>query len=359
MKRKIISIAVIAVLMLAGFTSVSSKNNIKSNFSNTSPILIPSDEKQEIDDFIEDKKDEDALTEIKNIKDRVIKEDETDDKIVNIDLAELGQVIQDYEFVGAGDPIQEFIWLILNLDQVVAQLGWLYIGFNYVITIRQDAEIVWNDRYTPVVLLEEVGNLITECIELIQIFGNILKREGGQLIPLIENIISILTIIDSIISQIENVSSHVQKLIYDLEEFNQWYQSYPFDDDITVHGQVFRDSSPVEGASISCREISGNTDEGGNYSFTVPSTPDSDSIPETEWGFHKCVITVSVNDEVKNSTDIFSYVLSGGSIYREFVFEEGDDAKNTKHIKNICISQRLYFIFNDLLKNLFLFNFFK
>jgi hypothetical protein len=85
---------------------------------------------------------------------------------------------------------------------------------------------------------------------------------------------------------------------------------------IYVTGTVRINFKPVKNANVTCKDMTVNTDNQGNFHFTIdPDTWEDSFPPNSYYGFHNLQLTIEKDGEViKKTPSILSYVCSGGSI---------------------------------------------
>ena len=113
-----------------------------------------------------------------------------------------------------------------------------------------------------------------------------------------------------------------------------WLSDKPWEQPIHIYGKVMKSTTGLSNVTIRCRGITNATDEEGNFSFFVNSTPDDHSIPpDVYYGIHQCIITAESNGILKETPVEFSYVFSDGSLYWVFLID--DDSVNKGDAQNV------------------------
>jgi len=366
MKKKIISMFFISMIMLASF-SVAVKSDDTKDFGGAEDIVMPSNEKEKLEEFIEENKEGEVAEELEKIKNRVILSDEEDDENININLNELSKVIEEYDYEGipkntettSVNPVDQLINLIISM--IEGRLGWVYQLTDKVTTIIQEAKLIWGLSENTVNAALDLYQNAKEIWNLTQYLfnGNISNFtqgwERGFYKTRINNIINDL---QYIIDTVPTIIYLINQTINDSTDFVNWINDEPWKNDVYIYGSVNKieglATSPIEGVSISCKESSVSTDEEGSFSFTVGiSNTSMDSLPASSWyGLHNCTVFAEKDGEIKKTT--IPYVFSGGEIYKIFLFKEKDKEDNSYiKTKQINIIQKLGIFFDYFQDSLF------
>ena len=239
-----------------------------------------------------------------------------------------------YKIKTTSDVLDDLYDFIFGL--IIERLGWLNDLFDKTENIINDARDLWNDRTLPGEIRDEIQNLINKLNELESLLtllseGKYLRflREWSPLI-LINDTMSIVESIRIIAYDLGVLFGDIRSFINDVSDFISWFSDEPWKDQIYVYGRVMKDIFNGESnVTISCMNVTTQTDEDGNFSMYIRPSPSEVSFPPNEYyGIHKCVIIAEINGFNKSSLDSLSYVFSGGSIYWFFVLNNDDTLSN-------------------------------
>jgi hypothetical protein len=265
------------------------------------------------------------------------------EKIIDIIKPRLGWMF-DLVFYGGTlftngiNIVIDFIELIQKLENAI----FFTIMFNLIVSIP---------LYYFSQTIRTLFNLDIEgFFDIIEEFTGAFTTELSELVDLIEAVLEPLgPAFDDIKDYFAQISSFVDWLTDPIK---------PWEGEITVSGFATTYlGEPYVDAEVTCRGETVMTDSQGRFEFTVqPSDDAEDSKPENSWyGVHNCVITVTINEEVKKQTPtIFSYVFSGGEINWPFYIvkvRSRDINFRTIFAERLHLFlQRFQFLFPNLLK---------
>jgi hypothetical protein len=212
---------------------------------------------------------------------------------------------------------------------IVERLGWVNDLLDKTSNIINDARNLWNDRTIPSEIRYEIQNIINKFNELKNLTTLLSEGEYFQFLRnwtpfiFINDTMAIIESIQTIAYDLGILFGDIQSFIYDVSDFMSWFGNEPWKDQIYVYGRVIEGINGVSNATVSCMNITTQTDEYGNFSMYIPSNPSEFSVPPNEYyGIHKCIITAEKNGVMKNSIDTLSYVFSGGSIFWMFIMTD-------------------------------------
>ncbi len=351
MKQKIISMFFVSILMIASFSIIVESDNIADNKDNSGKFLIPSNEKNRLEEFIEETKGGEVSKELETIKNRVVISYEEDNENVDIDLNELSKVIEEYNYegipkTGAVNPVDELINLIISM--IEGRLGWVYQLIDQVTVIIQEAKLIWTLSENTIKTALDLYQNVKEVLNLTRYLlnGQISNFTRGWYPKFyINHIQDIISDLQSIINTIPRIADLINQTIQDCIEFTNWLNDEPWKKNVYIYGSVKKieglTTSPIEGVEIYCREKSNVTDKDGAFNFEVSIDDNStDSLPSNSWyGLHNCTVIAKKDSETKKTT--IPYVFSGGEIYKVFFFKEKEEnsykeAKDNSIIQKIC-----------------------
>ena len=261
-----------------------------------------------------------------------------DDELKNVsDRYELKQLINaHWDFSGKvfGNLINE----IINLIKL--RLGWFYRLFS------DGGSLFVEGVNLAIAFIDEIQNLeiaklFTYVVNLIvyipiYYFSESIKnlfnlnlsgfnQKIDEFINLFsENLTALIQIVEDILITLGEKFQTLVNYISDIGDFVSWLANGdPWEQQITVKGIAFNlFGKPIDGATVICKGISTITNSTGEFEFKVNSSNNSiDSIPPNSWyGIHNCVITISIDGEVLKQTPTkLSYVFSGGEISWPFI----------------------------------------
>ncbi len=349
MKKLLIVILFIVILILAPISSsfeseFFENKDIKYNSLTVFKIKLTNDTINQIYQLIADIEDNIC----RNIALTIINQILTKDgellvnKFFNI-LSEEG-IIDLYKLKDTSDALDDLYDFIFDL--FVERLGWLNDLFDKTSNIINDAKELWNDRTIPSEIRDEIQNIIDKLNELESLLT--LLAEGKYLRFLrdwapfifINNTIAIVESISTISYDLGVLFGDIRNFIYDVSDFISWFSDEPWKDQIFVYGRVMKDIfNGASNVTISCMNVTTQTDEDGNFSMYVSPSPSEVSLPPNEYyGIHKCVITAEKEGITKSSVDSLSYSFSGGSIFWMFMLTDDDSIS----IKYDFYFQKLY-----------------
>jgi hypothetical protein len=209
---------------------------------------------------------------------------------------------------------------------VANRLGWLYTMINdgydlfsegIQLTIRildQTLDLIL-DFVNAVNLILTIPQVFSDMMdklfsqkfdEFLTIVGNFINNFVNDFSALIISLIDVFLFIPEIWNYLK----------YDIAPFIGWILGAHWKDNIEVQGLILKNFFPLKNANITCRGESTTTDSRGVFSFKVDVNPSDDSFPPNEYfGLHNCKIIVEKDGRViKETSDILSYVFSGGGI---------------------------------------------
>jgi len=239
-------------------------------------------------------------------------------------------IIDFYKTQDTSDVLDDLYDFIFQL--IVERLGWLNDLFNKTTDIIDDARDLWNDRTIPKEIKNEIQNIIDKLNELETLMtllaeGKYIRflKEWSPLV-FVNDTMAIVESISTIAYDLGVLFGDIRSFINDVSDFISWFRDEPWKDQIYVYGRVMKGIfNGASNVTISCMNVTTQTDEDGNFSMYVTPSPSGVSFPPNEYyGIHKCVITAEKEEVTKSSIDSLSYVFSGGSIYWVFVLDNDD-----------------------------------
>jgi hypothetical protein len=225
------------------------------------------------------------------------------------------------------DDLYDFIF-----DLIVERLGWLNDLYDKTSDIIEDARDLWNDRSIPREIRNEIEKIIDKLNELENLLTLLAEGKYFRFLRewyptvFINDTMTIIESINTIAYDLGILFGDIRSFIYDVTDFITWFSNEPWKNQICIYGRVMENLfNGASNVTISCMNISTETDEEGNFSFYItPSPSESSYPPNVYYGIHKCVITAENENVTQISIDSLSYVFSGGSIYWLFMLTEDD-----------------------------------
>jgi len=334
-KKIVIATFFVSILTLASF-------NCMADPTGEALPQIPSQQKTELDNYLDDVKDEvsyQEYQEILRIVDRVVEEYSNEGiKGITVDLYELGSVIEEYNYEGFDEsepnPIDQLIAFLLQIIQ--ERLGWVYDLYDKAITIIQESKTILALASQTITAAKSLYQNVKAIVNLTTYllkgdFSTFFK--GWSPSFYISKIQTIIANLNTIIKNVPTLIDLIQQTITDATEFMDWLGSEPWTAPVVVYGEVKSikglTTNPIEDVKVSCEGEELYTDENGSYSFDVEITDTSDSIPPNSYyGLHK--IDISAEKDGEEKAAMVPYVFSGGKLYSLFLFKNDDSEAKQK-----------------------------
>jgi len=224
------------------------------------------------------------------------------------------------------------IHFITDLEPIRNRLGWFHrvINDGYYFC-KEGVFIALNIAVNTLQQLQALANAVNFIISvpetLYQAIDDLLKGNGqafknkisGLISDFVEVTIGILPYAIGLLSAFQSIINYLSNL---LEFILDMIADTPWNNEIHVHGKIFKNFPGS--VTVTCR---GHREENviGSFDFYVDPNPDETSIPpDYYFGIHDCQITVEQDGEfLRSSTEILSYVFSGGSIWWPFIIIKG------------------------------------
>jgi hypothetical protein len=347
--KKVFIASFFAILMLlvpissvASAPDVTKLKNVYNAPLITPEIYITESQLKQINRFIEENFEGEDRTKAEGIRDFII-----EPNTLKVDIAKLADALVEHgyqpipqselDIVQTKAQLQELINLFWVLDlfgslvflitsMVANRLGWLYTMINdgydlfsegIQLTIRildQTLDLIL-DFVNAVNLILTIPQVFSDMMdklfsqkfdEFLTIVGNFINNFVNDFSALIISLIDVFLFIPEIWNYLK----------YDIAPFIGWILGAHWKDNIEVQGLILKNFFPLKNANITCRGESTTTDSRGVFSFKVDVNPSDDSFPPNEYfGLHNCKIIVEKDGRViKETSDILSYVFSGGGI---------------------------------------------
>lgn len=370
MKKILIIYFLTTIMLLVPITTNAVTVDIEksSALSDNSPekpqIFMTSEQKAELTNFIETNFEESEKEEAYNLLEDILSYD-IENRVYIVDVDALVDATERYSYyhvipqealyqVQSRDELNQLIdqyWDFTNyplgnlIDKIIEiiklRLGWIYQlfvdgGNLFIEGVTLAKSFIQNIQNLDIaILFTALVNLLVSIplyyfSESIKALFNL---DINGFIEIIENFTAVFTtelsnfveLVEEIFSKLGEAFQPIVEYTSEVRDFVDWLSAdpHPWQEEITVKGiAITLLGSPFVGAEVNCRGESAVTDSDGRYSFTVyPSDDSDDSIPPNSWyGLHKCVITISQDGEfLKQTPEKLSYVCSGGTIEWFFI----------------------------------------
>jgi len=344
--KGIFSIMTVVLLTTVPMTYAFSYNPSYIPYNGTQPvvsfkIILTEDQQAVIDEFIDAIPSNDDRSKAKEITGRLFEHSS------EIDINIFGDLLKEFCLEDVMDHretteiIDDLLYLVLDL--ILERLGWVNDLFEKTSDVLYSAQMLWNDRSLPGEILSEISNVIEKFKELRNFSLLLIQGKYLQFLKtwsvgvIINDILQIIESIEMIADDIGRLTGDISLFVSDTIDLIEWLNSKPWEYQIKIYGKVMESSKGAPNVTVHCRGVISTTDEEGNFSFFVNSTPDNQSIPpDVYYGIHQCVITVEGESLEKETPEEFSYVFSNGSIYWLFLIDEDEPAHNMNQ-KNNCL----------------------
>lgn len=269
-----------------------------------------------------------------------------------INIYEFGEILKQYGFANVSyyyettDIVDDVLNFILEL--IIERLGWVYDFLEITSEVMRDAQNLWGDKSLPKEIISELDLLIENLNELQTLTTLLIEGKYVQFLEtwdlglIVEDITEIIESIETIANDFGILAGDISRFVGDVGNLINWLRNKAWEHPIHVYGRVMESAKGLSNVTIRCRGVSSITDEEGNFSFFVNSTPDNHSIPpDTYFGIHQCIITAETKDILKEIPAEFSYVFSDGGIY--WIFFINDDSVHKENFRNFYFhSPRLW-----------------
>jgi hypothetical protein len=305
-------------------------------------VKLTDEQLQSFNDFIERIPSVEDKNTAKDIADRIL----SDDK--EIDIHRVGELLREYGFENishyqeTANVVDDVLNFIMQL--IIERLGWVYDLIQKTADVLNDAQRLWNDKSLPKEIISEMQLLIENLNELQNLATLLIEGNYGQFLKawtpgvIIEDITGIIASIEILANDFGILAGDIARFISDTSNFMNWLSDKPWEQPIHVYGKAMKSTTGLSNVTIRCRGITSTTDEEGNFSFFVNSTPDNQSIPpDVYYGIHQCIITAENNGILKETPVEFSYVFSDGGIY--WVFLMNKDSVNKENTQNVHLQR--------------------
>ena len=183
----------------------------------------------------------------------------------------------------------------------------------------------------PKEIINETQNLITTLRHLQSILSPLIEKQYIAFLRewspgvIIQNITTIINSIQTIVRDLGILKGDIQRFIFDVSDFIQWFSDEPWTEPIVVYGQVIMGLNGLDNVTVQCNGVEVLTDNEGLFEFVVNTTLSDASIPpQSYYGLHQCIIQVNYEDQEKDSSIPLSYVFSDGGMYWFFVLKNDD-----------------------------------
>jgi len=345
MRFKEISLAVFVTILflcmpITQTISCDNVNKINESVSTISSfkVKLTEEQLQSFNDFIERMPSVEEKNTAKSIADQIL----SDDK--EIDIHRFGELLREYGFENIShyqqttDIVDDVLNFITQL--IIERLGWVYDLLQKTSDVLYDIQQLWNDKSLPKEIITEMKLLIENLNELQNLATLLIEGNYGQFLKawtpgvIIEDITAIIQSIELLVNDFGILAGDLARFISDTSNFMNWLSDKPWEQPIHIYGKVMKSTTGLSNVTVRCRGITNTTDEEGNFSFFVNSTPDDQSIPpDVYYGIHQCIITAESNGKVKETPVEFSYVFSDGALYWVFLIDA--DSVNKGNTQNV------------------------
>jgi len=341
--------------LIQGFSSVSEIELYTCSETVSSfKVLLTNEQVQLFDDFIAELSTQEDKIIAQDIKERVL----TDNNEVDINV--LGGILREYgfEMVYCYEETTDIVDDVLNfvLELIIERFGWVKDLFERTSDVIYDAQRLWYDKSLPKEILDEIDRIIDNLKDLQNFTIMLVEGKYIQFIKawspgiIIEDITEIIDSVETITTDLGILVNDVSRFIRDSRDLITWLTSKPWEEPIHIYGRVMQGVKACPNVTITCKGEMVTTDNNGNYSFYVNSTPDDHSMPpDVYYGVHQCVVMVENNGNIKEIPSELSYVFSDGGIYWLFALEEDDSYQRTLISRLISFFPGLYNSMNSWL----------
>ncbi len=326
--------------------SYGSGDEIFKSTSTVSSFKVKLTEEQihSFNEFIESITSAEDKNTAKDISNRILSEG------TDIDINRFGELLGEYGFenVSKCQETTDIVDDVLNfiMELIIERLGWVNDLLEKTSDVLYDAQRVWQDRSLPKEIISEIGLLIENLKELQNLATLLIEGRYIQFLRawspgiIIEDITEIIESIETIANDVGILTGDISRFISDMSDLIGWFSDKPWERPIHVYGKVMQSTKGLSNVTIRCKAVTSMTDEEGNFSFFVNSTPDDHSMPpNVYYGIHQCIITAENKGIVKEVPVEFSYVFSDGDIYWLFLMDDDDDSVQKGSIQNVHLQR--------------------
>jgi len=343
---KIVLTLLISILLLTPISSAlishKSENDIEKGIFNPFTIQLSEENIISIEKFIANNCSNIQKTSVESIINKVITQENKFNVQLFINLIEeqgIQSVFYPSETIGIEDDILNFL-----LQMIEDRIGWVYEFYQESTQLIYSTKNLWDDRTLPQEIINELTTLINKLEELQILLTTLINKEYMTFLKewspglIIQQITEIVESIESIARDIGILVGDIQQFIYSVSNFINWFSSEPWKQPIHIYGQVIKGVNGVSNITVTCNEVTSNTNETGFFDFYIEVIPSNSSIPpDSYYGLHNCIISIDNNGETISSPSLLSYVFSDGGIYWLFIISNG------KKSNNIIVGQSQYF----------------
>ena len=342
-RMSITCLIVIFSLLLSSFVpSVFGKgmNESTTLIQESNPFILKLSQKQmsQIEAYLDNISDFDKQSEFQRILDYIIENEDEFNVLKLFEVLKQRDIDQIFHPSGTTEFTDDLYMFLLNL--IEERLGWIYDFFQKTSDIISDTQRLWNDRGLPKEIINETQNLITTLRHLQSILSPLIEKQYIAFLRewspgvIIQNITTIINSIQTIARDLGILKGDIQRFIFDVSDFIQWFSDEPWTEPIVVYGQVIMGLNGLDNVTVQCNGVEVLTDNEGLFEFVVNTTLSDASIPpQSYYGLHQCIIQVNYEDQEKDSSIPLSYVFSDGAMFWFFVLKN-DDKSNDVTLEN-------------------------